>query len=171
MERAVKLFSSKAFKWVTLVLGILFMVLAFSLSLDPEPFLKYGYWGVYVFNLVGPGVFIIPALSRRMSVLLLAFASAAGMLTGDSISWLVGKSGDVIIPRSKGVKRLEKSLHKWGPYALFFWSIIPFPYDLVGVLAGYLEFTYKRFAIPSFLGKFIRFVLLGSGVVAVWGKV
>lgn len=154
-----------------LVFYVLFLILVVFVTFKPAPFLKFGYWGVYVFNLVGPGTLLIPSLSRYMNVFWLAVISAAGMTTNDSISWLAGKSGDVVLPRSKRIERLEKTVSSYGPWFFYAWSVLPLPYDIIGLVAGYLEFSYKSFAIPSFLGKLTRFILLGTGVVAVWGKV
>jgi len=96
-----------------------------------------------------------------MNFIGLAFVTALGMGLNDSVSWLVGRSGDVVIPRSKRIIRLEGTIHRYGSLALFFWSLIPFPYDLIGLIAGYLEFSYKAFIIPTFLGRLIRFLILG----------
>src|SRR3989344_6598745 len=108
---------------------------------------------------------LVPALAGTLNIYVLAFVIALGMAFNDSVSWLVGKSGDIIVKRTKKIEQIEKTIHKYGSVALFFWSLIPFPYDLVGLIAGYLELSYKRFIIPTFLGKFIRFILLGLGMV------
>ncbi len=169
-KQLASIFTSKTFKKTLFVFGLLFFILTLVISLDPKPFLRFGYVGVFVFNLIGPGTLLVPSLSRYMNVYLLALATALGMAGNDSVSWLVGRNSDVVVARSKGTQRIEATLHKYGPYALFVWSLIPFPYDLIGFIAGYLEFPYRRFIIPTILGKFVRFILLGLGIVAVWGK-
>jgi membrane protein YqaA with SNARE-associated domain len=92
------------------------------------------------------------------------------MVLNDSVAWLIGRSGDVVLQRSKKLERIEKGIHKFGPFVLFFWSLMPIPYDFVGLIAGYLEFSYKSYVIPSFLGKFVRFILLGIGIFVFFGK-
>lgn len=160
----IKLFQSKKFKKATFILGLLFILLTFVISLNPKPFLKFGYLGLFVFSLFGPGMFLVPSLVRHMNIFGLAFVTALGMALNDSVTWMIGRSGDVILPRSKKVKRIEGTIHRFGPLALFFWSLIPFPYDIIGFIAGYLEFSYQSFIIPTFLGKFVRFILLGFGI-------
>lgn len=169
-NRLIAVFKSNLFKKITFVLGGLFLILTLVISLDPEPFLKLGYFGVFVFNLFGPGTLLIPPLAQHMNIVGLSLVTSLGMVFNDSVSWLVGRSGDVVIPRSKRVLSIEKALHKFGPLALFFLSLIPLPYDVIGLIAGYLEFSYTSFAIPTFLGKLARFLLLGAGTVAVLGK-
>lgn len=148
-----------------IALGVIFYISAFIIAFNPKPFLKLGYLGVFVFSLFGPGMILVPALVGKLNIFVLAFVVALGMTFNDSISWLVGRSGDIIVKRTKKIERIEKIINKYGSYALFFWSLIPFPYDLIGLIAGYLELSYKRFIIPTFLGKFIRFILLGLGMI------
>jgi membrane protein YqaA with SNARE-associated domain len=167
----VRLFQSRLFKQITLGLWMVFFVSSFFVAFDSKPFLKYGYAGVFVFNLFGAGTLLAAALSRQMNLFALASVTALGMTVNDSVSWFVGRNGEVIMPRSKKVERIEKTIHKYGTWALFFWSLIPFPYDLIGFIAGYLEFPYLNFVIPTFMGKFVRFILLGTGIVAIFGKI
>ncbi len=87
------------------------------------------------------------------------------MALNDCISWFIGSYGHELIPRSKKVERLEKSINRFGVYALFFWALIPFPYDLIGVIAGYLGISFSKFIVPTFLGRFIRFVFMGIGII------
>jgi len=170
MNKLLALTQSKTFKKLAFVFGIAFFFVTLVLAIDPNPFLKFGYLGVFIFNLFGPGTLLVPLLARHMNIVGLAFVTALGMAFNDSISWLVGKSSDVIISRSKKVEAIEATIHKFGPVALFFWSLIPIPYDIIGFIAGYLEFPYKSFIVPTFLGKFVRFILLGSGIVAIFGR-
>lgn len=168
--KSIALFESKAFKKAAFVSGIIFLLFTFIISLDPAPFLKFGLPGVFMFNLVGPGTLLIPVLARHMNIIGLALASALGMALNDSVSWVVGRNGDVVIPRSKKVEKVERSLYKYGPLAFFLWSVAPIPYDFIGLIAGYLQFPYRSLIVPAFLGKFVRFLILGSSTVALFGK-
>jgi membrane protein YqaA with SNARE-associated domain len=40
----------------------------------------------------------------------------------------------------------------------------------VAIISGYMGLPYAYFALPTFLGRFLRFLALGSGAVAIWGK-
>ena len=165
-----KFFHSKTYKLLTLILGITFILLAFVVVFDPRPFIKFGYPGIFVYNLFGPGIFLIPILSRHFNVFWVAFFTALGMSINDSVSWLAGKNGDIVLKRGPKIKAIEVKIRRFGPWAIFFWALIPFPFDLIAVIAGYLQIPYTRFLIPMFLGRFIRFLALGSGIVAIWGK-
>ncbi|KKS80244.1 MAG: hypothetical protein UV54_C0012G0005 [Candidatus Beckwithbacteria bacterium GW2011_GWA2_43_10] len=117
----------KLFKVFTLVFALIFYLLAFIIAFKPEPFLRFGYWGIFAFNLVGPGTFLVPSASRHFTVVGVALATALGMAINDSVSWLAGKNGDIVFPRGRRVARIEGYIKKYGPFALLFWALIPFP--------------------------------------------
>ena len=108
----VKFWQSKPFKVFTLVLAVIFYILAFVIAFAPESFLRFGYPGIFVFNLFGPGTFLVPTASRHFAVLGVALATALGMAINDSVSWLAGKNGDIVFPRGKRVERIEGNIKK-----------------------------------------------------------
>lgn len=162
-EHLGRIAGTKNFKKVILALGIAFSILSVFIVVKPEPFLKFGYLGVFAFNLFGPGTLLIPTLSQTMILPLLAFATALGMAINDSVSWLVGSRGDVIIPRTARIQKVEIIVRKYGVFGLFFTSLLPLPYDFIGLIAGYLKLPYRLFLIPTFLGRLSRMVLIGMG--------
>jgi len=151
------------FKRVYASIGTIMIILSFVIMVDPEPFLQFGYWGVFAFNLFGPGTLLIPTLSLNMDILILAIAAGAGMALNDSLSWVVGYGGRAIIKPSLKTEKVERGIKKYGIWAILFWSIVPFPFDFVGLIAGYLRFPYGKMLITAFIGKVIRFTLLGLG--------
>lgn len=171
MVKLALFFQSKAFKTFTLILAVIFYLLAFAIVFTPEPFLRFGYLGIFVYNLFGPGTFLVPTASRHFAVFGVSLATALGMTINDSVSWLAGKNGDIVFPRGRRVERIEGYIKKYGPWGLFFWALIPFPYDFIAIIAGYLKMPFWYFVLPTFFGRFIRFLLLGSGSIAIWGKV
>lgn len=164
-DRIAAFIASKRFKRILFYTGLAFIVLTFILALNPAPFLRYGYAGVFVFALFGPASLLVPVLARYMNVPALAVVTASGMAINDSVSWYVGSLGAFVLPPSTTVLRLEKSLRSYGKFALFFWALIPFPFDIVGLIAGYSGFSFAGFIVPIFLGRLLRFLLLGYGVL------
>lgn len=168
-KKLVSVLRSNTFKKILLVAGIIFLVASILISVDPEPFVRYGYLGVFVFNLLsGPGMLILPALSKHMNVIGLAFVTALGMAFNDTVSWIVGRSGQEILPGGEKIEKMKAGINKYGPWALLVWSMIPFPYDLIGLISGYLGFDYMKFLIPTFMGKFIRFLIIGGSSLAIF---
>ena len=167
-----QLFISKAFKFFTLALAVIFYILGVIIAYRPEQFLSFGLPGIFIFSVFGPGtIFLVPVAARFMPVFSLALVAALGMAVNDSISWLAGKNGDVVFKRGKRVERFERYIKKYGPWAMLVWSFIPFPYDFVAIISGYMGLPYAYFALPTFLGRFLRFLVLGSGAVAIFGTV
>lgn len=161
----VGFFQSKRFKKIAFFLGVIFLIITAFTAVKPEPFLKFGYAGIFISNLFGAGTFLIIPLAKHFNIFTLALVLAFGIALNDSVSWFIGNSGTAIIPKGKKLRRIEGTIQKYGMVALFFWSLIPFPYDLIGFVAGYLGLKYPKFIIPTFLGKFIRLLLLGAGVI------
>jgi len=162
-DRLTKICASTNFKRVTLFFGVVFTVSSLFIVVQPEPFLALGYLGVFIFNLFGPGTLLIPTLSQTMNLPTLAFVTVAGMALNDSVSWLVGSSGDVIVPRTPKIKKLEALVTKYGAFGLSLTSLLPLPYYFIGLIAGYLKLPYRLFLIPTFLGRLSRMVLIGMG--------
>lgn len=169
MKDKTGLLRSERIKNAIAAVSLIFMLATFIVAMDPGPFLGLGYVGVFVFSLFGSGIFIVPLVSRYLNIVVVAIVASLAMAINDVVGWYVGKRGHVVFPRSRRVLRAELTLHKYGPYALIFFSFLPLPYDFFGVIAGYLEFPFWRFVIPTFVGRLIRFLLIGAGVIAIWG--
>ncbi len=165
LKKLSETFQTRAFGLVVSFLGVTFLLLTLCISLDPEPFLRFGYLGVFVFNLFGPGTLLIPSLSGHMNVYSLALATSLGMAFNDSVSWLIGRSGGKIIPYSKKFAKVQGFIERFGLFGLLFLSFLPLPYDFIGLIAGYLKLPYKKFLFPTFVGRFVRMMLLGLGVL------
>jgi len=168
MSRLIKVVQSKYFKKIIVVLGSILALAGIFISLDPEPFLKTGYWGVFIFSLFGPVTVIIPVMSQHLNLYFLSLVACTGIVINDSIAYVVGRNADVFIPKSKKLLVLEKWVNKYGVFALLVISIAPIPYDFVGLAVGYLDLSFKKYVIPLFIGKFLRFVLIGLGTGVVF---
>ena len=163
-EELARLFQSKRFRQGYFILFLGLFLFGFYTIVRPEPFLRYGYLGVFLFNLLGgPGTYLIPSLSLKMDLLPLVLATALGMTLNDSMGWIVGQGSTAIFPRGKWAKRAEKVFNQYGVVGLFTLSILPVPYDIVGLVIGYLGAKYRIFFWPTFFGKIVRFTLIGLG--------
>ena len=59
MKKLTAFFQSKTFKKITLMFCGLFYFLVIFIAFQPEPFLCFGYLGVFTFNLFGPGTILV----------------------------------------------------------------------------------------------------------------
>lgn len=144
-----------------MVFGVVFLLLTFVIALDPAKFAQLGYPGVFVFNLFGPGTFLVPLVAQEFNLVLLAFVSALGMSANDSVLYLLGRSGQLLVEPGKKSAWAKNLVTRYGRKGLFAVSIIPFPLDFVGGTVGYLGFPYHYYLLPTILGKFLRFFILG----------
>lgn len=167
-EKIVQFFQTKIFKRITFFVGIVLLLVTGYIAISPEPFLKFGYPGVFVMCVLGGSSLLLIPLASYFNIYLLAFAGASGMAINDSIAWMIGNSGKAIVDRPAKLKKIEHTISKYGSFAIFFWSLVPFPYDLIGFVAGYLGLSYTRYIIPTFLGKFIRFTFIGLGILSIF---
>ncbi len=165
-EKIVYVLQSKTFQRITFFVGIVLLLVIGLVAISPEPFLKFGYPGVFFMTAMGGSSLLLIPLASHFNVYLLAFAGASGMAINDSVAWIIGSSGKAVVERPEKLKRIEHSVKRYGTFAIFFWSLIPFPYDIIGFVAGYMGLSYVRYVIPTFLGKFIRFTLIGLGILS-----
>ena len=165
-HKIVRILQSKTFKRTMFITGILILLLTGFIVVSPETFLRFGYPGIFVICALGGSSLLLIPLTQYFNVFGLAFAAASGMAVNDSIAWIIGSSGTAIVERPAKLKKIEHTVERYGMVAIFFWSLIPFPYDLVGFVAGYLGLSYPRYVIPTFLGKFVRFSLIGLGLAS-----
>ena len=148
------------------VFGIVFLALTFVIALDPARYAQFGYPGVFVFNLFGPGTLLVPLMAPHFNIALLAFVSAIGMSLNDSVVYVMGRSGQVVVQPGKRSDWVRAMVQRYGQKGLFAFSLIPLPLDVVGGTVGYLGFSYWYYLLPTFVGKFLRFFLLG--LVVTW---
>ncbi len=159
-EKILKFISSKKFKRIFFYTGIFFILVSFFFAFNPKPLEKLGYFGVFLFSIFGAGSIIVAALARHLNIFALTLAAALGIGVLDTFQWLTGKSGIAVIEPSKKILRIEKLIQKYGWPILFCMAIIPWPYDFVSVLAGYLGFSYKKFIVPTLIGNYFRVLLI-----------
>lgn len=155
---------STTFKKAYFVVFLVLLLVGIYIMIEPEPFLKFGYLGIFTFNFLGGlGSYLIPSLSQKMNLIPLSFSTALGMVFNDTISFVVGKGSTAIIQKGKWINRVEKMISKYGSLALFVISPLPVPYDIIGLISGYLGVKYRSFFLATFAGKFLRMILIGIG--------
>ncbi len=168
-QKLISLLQSKKTKRFVFIFGLVLLIVSSVSFYDPKPFMRFGYIGIFIFSFLGSGSLLVASLAGKMDLLTLSLVATLGMALNDSLSWFIGRNGEEVIPPSTKLKKIENVIHKYGFYGLFFFAVIPFPYDFIGLIAGYLGFSFSKFFIPTFLGKFIKIILLGFGAVKILG--
>jgi membrane protein YqaA with SNARE-associated domain len=169
-EKIVKIVQNDSFKRAAVIVGSTLAIGSILISVKPEPFLKTGYLGVFVYGMLGPVTMIIPTMSQHLNLYILSVVASAGVVVNDTLAYIVGRNSDVFVHKSKKVLLVEKWVNKYGVFALLVISVLPIPYDFIGLIVGYLDLSFKKYAIPLFIGKFIRFVFVGMSTSLILGN-
>jgi membrane protein YqaA with SNARE-associated domain len=129
----------------------------------------WGYFGAFIISLIGSATIILPLpafafiflFAGELNPILLAFVSAIGAAIGELTGYALGYGGSKIAQKKnnrwkKDLDRTEQAFKKYGG----FWIIIlfaatPLPDDIVGIVAGALKYSTRKFLIATFIGKLI----------------
>jgi membrane protein YqaA with SNARE-associated domain len=111
------------------------------------------------------------AIDPRRIILYAAMASFGSAL-GSTVPYLIGyKGGEALIAKKLGQQRFAR-MHarseKYGDLALIIPAIMPpgFPFKPFVFMAGVTEMRYPHFLLAIFVGRLLRFIILGGLIVA-----
>ena len=140
------------------------------------PLQDYGYLGAFLISLIFNATIILPSGNFLLlatlgaalpSATLVGIVGGAGAAIGEITGYAAGYSGRTIVKREKLYTRLEAWVNKWGAITIFFVSIVPFVFDLVGIAAGALRIPLWKFLIACWLGRTILYIAIA--LAGAWG--
>jgi membrane protein DedA with SNARE-associated domain len=147
-----------------------------------QQIIRYRYFGIFVLMLVSSMTILLPlpgvaALAVAPSVmnltgndlLWLAVVASIGGTLGELTSYFAGRWGRGVITekQQKGYGRVERWMKRYGGFSIFVFALIPFPFDIVGIVAGSLWFPLWKFLFFCWAGRLIKYtfvVYLGYGL-------
>jgi membrane protein YqaA with SNARE-associated domain len=106
-------------------------------------------------------------------VLIALIASIAGTI-GEISGYYAGYFGKRIIhiENTPGYERLAGWMKRYGPWGVFLITLQPIlPVDIAGLLAGVSKLPLRKFFLPSWAGKFLKYlvaVFLGEALLALF---
>jgi len=133
---------------------------------------KVGYAGVFVLGFLANATIILPAPSWAVTIFasatlhpfFVALAAALGEALGEITGYLAGSSGSIVLEERESYQKSARLMERWGVWFIMGLAFIPNPaFDLVGILAGALRMPVAKFLWGTFLGKFVRALLLAYG--------
>lgn len=131
----------------------------------------YGYLGAFGISVILNGTLLLPVSNVAVMIAigttvslpwLVGIAGGAGAVIGEMTGYLAGRSGRGLLAKNKIYHRVEGWVKKWGWLAIFILSIVPFLFDIVGIIAGALRMPVWRFMLACWAGRTIFYV------IAVW---
>lgn len=155
--------------FIVLVLVALLSYATFRLSHYFEGFEQYGYMGAFLVAFIGSSTVIFPvpgfvviwamAASPAFNWAWVALAAGVGGSLGQSTAYLAGYGGATVIApqRSGWYQRAENWMRRYGGVTIFLLALVPLvPFDLVGIAAGTLRYSFWRFLVASLAGRLPR---------------
>lgn len=135
---------------------------------------NFGYLGLFFINLLStstiffpvPGYLLIFIFGGILNPWLVALFSALGAAIGEGVAYGVGLGGGYIL-RKKQEKYFLKG-KEWfergrGFLIIFLFAATPLPFDVIGILGGTLNYSFKKFFLAAFLGKMVASLALAFG--------
>lgn len=156
---------------LTFGLSLFLIVLTFLFRDKLAELKTLGILGIFLINFFTTIVPFTPNVSFVSVVaggnvynpILVAFVSTLGGVLADAICYLLGRSGKTLFLKRehKFFKIVSDLFNKNGLVIIFVFALIPNPiFDALGILAGGLKYSFKKYFIAMFLGRLIRNLLL-----------
>jgi len=133
-----------------------------------------GYPGLFLVNLIScssvffplPGYILVFIFGGILNPTLVAVFSSFGAALGEITTYGVGRGGGYVL-KQKQKEYFERG-KEWfkkrkGFWLIFLFAATPLPFDIIGILAGLLNYNLKKFIFASFLGKMIMNSVLAFG--------
>jgi len=135
---------------------------------------NYAYGGAFLISLIGNATIIFPGavlvILSNLGIVLYSSTGLAGPIIvglaggvaaaiGETTGYIAGYSGREVVVGRKMYGQIEGWVRKWGSLAIFVFSLVPFMFDLVGIVAGVLRFPFWKFIIFCGLGRTILYVV------------
>ncbi|MCD6590951.1 MAG: DedA family protein [Candidatus Aenigmarchaeota archaeon] len=135
---------------------------------------NFGYLGIFIISFVGSASIFLPVptftlifvFGAILNPWLVGFSAAIGSALGELTGYAVGLGGKKIIEKKN--KRWLRIAEKWSEKYAIFWIILlfavtPLPDDVIGIVAGAVNYDVKKFLLASFTGKLILSLSLALG--------
>lgn len=134
----------------------------------------YGYAALFFASIVSASTVIIPlplyvliffASSLGLSPLIVSIVTGVGSGIGEITGYLVGIGGRKVLSKRitevpKQLKDIERFIKIYGFFAILIIGIIPFPFDVVGIICGASRFGIKRFLLAAIISKIIKNLMI-----------
>ena len=147
-------------------IGLAFILIKFGSLL--ESLGNWGYIGVAAVEFGNSAMLAIPtpsyaytfAMGSILNPVIVGIIGGAFATLGELIGYYLGRRGSAILPDSPRIARLKTWTARWGSVALFWFAILPVPFDIAGLWAGAAHYPMIRFVPAVALGKTIKITMI-----------
>ena len=135
----------------------------------------WGYLGLFLVEIIGSATIIFPAPAFAINFILggtpgfnpwlVGIVAGAGSALGEITGYGVGRGGREVI--EKKYRHLLDRTRKWmeshGDFLIItVFAATPLPHDVVGIIAGAVNYPLKKFMLATLVGKII------AGIALAW---
>lgn len=136
----------------------------------------YGYLNLFILSFLastvlpfGSEALVIALVYQGFSPFTVVMVATIGNFLGSCTTYYLGLKGRDVLEKylSPSPEKLEKSerlFNKYGIYTLLF-TWVPGIGDVITMVAGLMQLSFRSFSILVFLGKFGRYLVLAYSVV------
>lgn len=153
------------------LLAIALIILPFYFRDELANLKSFGLIGLFLINFFGNAIIFLPAPAIASVIaagsiynpLIVALVSSLGGTLGEMVGFFLGHSGKkLFVKKHHFLFLILKDLFKsYGTVIVFVVALIPNPFfDVIGILAGFLHYSPKKFFIATFLGRILRNLIL-----------
>ncbi|MBL7059242.1 VTT domain-containing protein [Candidatus Pacearchaeota archaeon] len=128
---------------------------------------SFGYLGVFLVSLIFslgltmplPLSTVIIFAGAIMNPLIVALFAGVGSALGESISFVLGASGNKILKKKiKFLPKIKRNLEK-NKYLLPFFAMLPLPSMVLGLSAGVIKYNKYMFVISVLFGRIVKMLI------------
>ena len=147
-------------------IGLALLLIKFASQL--ESLGNWGYVGVAAVEFGNSAMLAIPtpsyaytfAMGSILNPFVVGIIGGAFAMLGELIGYYLGRRGSAILTGSPRVERFKSWTSRWGAVVLFWFAILPVPFDIAGIWAGAAHYPLVRFIPVVTLGKAIKITMI-----------
>ena len=147
-------------------IGLALILIKFASQL--ESLGNWGYVGVAAVEFGNSAMLAIPtpsyaytfAMGSILNPFVVGVIGGSFAMLGELVGYYLGRRGSAILPESPRVERFKTWTSRWGTVVLFWFAVLPVPFDIAGIWAGAAHYPLIRFIPVVALGKTIKITLI-----------
>ncbi|MCR4336009.1 MAG: VTT domain-containing protein [archaeon] len=168
-------------KSVIAIIG--FLIVAYLIftnaSVVNQLILGYGLVGLLIAAMIANASIFLPvpidlvifALSAESAnyfdVVVISIVAGIGAAIGEMTAYIMGLLGVKTAEKAKHKEFLQmgkvrEKLGTKGMVFIFLGAMTPFPFDLIGIVAGLIKYDVKKFFVAALAGKILRYLIIGA---------
>lgn len=164
--------TEKVIRITILLVTVLLLILIWSQRQNLSSLSDWGYLGVFAVNLVSSATVLIPIPGITAVFLggaiwnpyIVGLVSGIGSALGELFGYFAGYGGRgliAILDEHPALRSIEDFFKKTGFITTLLISAIPFPFfDMIGIIAGALNYPIWKFTLAILLGRIVRNILI-----------